>query len=260
MTASPERPVGRPRGIRRIGRCLGRFGRWLVELGQAERAVPLKHREQLAMVVIAHAVAILPGIELIMRSRSIFGEQLHGAPPRGFFTCEVVLIVLCSIPLISAAEITGGARKLVPAFRNLGGFIERRGETFARRTQGGILLFSYLLQFAEFYFLLKATGGPIDSPFAPMLVAIAIFTPVIVNKAWTAWMIVTTTIAYYTVFALLYQFEDCEWRHVSATRSLCEPMRPKPIAFVAVNVLILLLAGVLTFRYERKREQAVSEV
>ncbi len=190
------------------------------------------------MVVIAHFL-ILIGVSLIMLL--IFGHGLEELPPTPFIVCEMAIIAMCFV----AASITPGpwlsaVEKVLGNIAIIERFFDRHGVALGRRSQATVLLLAYFLQFTSLIPLLTSTGGPIDSPFAQMALAIAIFTPFIVNKPWTIVLVLAMTMVYYIAFVAAYGLDD-------------EHIRPTPGSFVAVNLLILLLASILTFRYRGRR-------
>jgi uncharacterized protein YndB with AHSA1/START domain len=103
------------------------------------------------------------------------------------------------------------------------------------RVQAGILLLIFALQFGSMAALLVATGGPIDSPFAPMALAIGVFTPFIVNKWGTVALVIFTTVIFYVLIIMIVGFSG-------------EGSRPQPSAYAAVNIFILVLASFMTFK------------
>ena len=105
-----------------------------------------------------------------------------------------------------------------------GGFIARSG-----------LIGAFFVQFAALVFLLWETGGPIDSPFAELTLAIAVFTPFLANDPKTVLFVVLVTIVYYAVLTLVFS-ETHDGSSVSTS----------PWAYFAVNVTILLGAIIFT--------------
>jgi len=199
----------------------------------------LTRQQQLAMVVFGHGI-ILVGVILIMRFA--FGPELADWPPATFIVFEIAIIVMCWIGAFTDPKPLWDALERVLAITWLKERVERRSGSVARGFQAAALLSAYGFQFAALIPLLSATGGPIDSPFAQMALAIAIFTPVIINKVWTVLAVILTTMIYYGAFVEVYGFSDAN------------APRPAGGSFVAVNLLILVLASILTFRYQAKRE------
>ena len=66
------------------------------------------------------------------------------------------------------------------------------------------LIGAFIVQFAVLIPLLTATGGPIDSPFAEMTLAIAVFTPFVANNPITMVSVFAASIVYYALLILIY--------------------------------------------------------
>ena len=164
--------------------------------------------------------------------------------PWGFYVCEGVIVFGC-------AAVTGR----FPALQDFGrtvlgppGERPKRRRRKARRRAGkesevklaeriaGIALIgAFFVQFAALVFLLWETGGPIDSPFAELTLAIAVFTPFLANDPKTVLFVVLVTIVYYAVLTLVFS-ETHDGSSVSTS----------PWAYFAVNVTILLGAIIFT--------------
>src|SRR6185295_1863733 len=142
-----------------------------------------------------------------------------------FWTCELAILVMCYVVTFTrTGPFITGIEKLAMSVGPIKRLINTHGAVIKDGIQATTLLFVYALQFSALISLLVATGGPIDSPFAQMALAIAVFTPFIVNKWWTVGLILLTTVVYYAVFVAVFGFEDPE-----ATR-------PTPFSFIAVNL------------------------
>jgi len=213
---------------------------WVKALAQKEREERFTRDEQLTMVMTAH-VLIFIGVWAIVGL--IFDHGLPRVPPLWFNICEGFIVVMCFVvDFASPAPFVSAGKKVGFSLRRLEPWIDEHGTDFKERCMAVALLVAYVVQFVAFVPLLKATGGPIDSPFAQMALVIGIFTPFIANKPWTMGFAVTTTVIYYAVFVWQFGFESKG------------AQRPTAASFVAVNVLILLLAFVLTLLYQNRRE------
>jgi uncharacterized protein YndB with AHSA1/START domain len=167
---------------------------------------------------------------------------------------EAILIGGCFFAaFVDAKPLVGWFKKTFGSAEGPHRPARRRPSGARRRFQATVLLLAYVLQFVALVPLLEATGGPIDSPFAPMALAIAIFTPFIANKSWTVCFVVLTAVVFYVVFVDRYGFEPVVLAP-SADRTGFElaDTRPDPASFAAVNVLILILATILTLGYQNR--------
>jgi len=88
--------------------------------------------------------------------------------------------------------------------------------------------------FVPLTFLLNATGGPVKSPFAQMVLAFAIFTPFVANENGTKIAVLVLSIAYYAgVVGFMHAWPDSgadRWAFFSVNA-----------IFVAVGVLIAII-------------------
>lgn len=150
-----------------------------------------------------------------------------------FVVFEVALLAICGWPLFKLEAAVKVAKNL--------GFDPRRssrrsGTGFKERLSGAALYAAFVLQLTALVPLLKGTGGPIDSPFSQMTVAVAIFTPFLANEPRTVKIVGFFTGLYYV--GLVWTMDDIEKRW----------------SYLAVNLSILALTIVLTLGYIRRRE------
>ena len=223
-----------------IDRFVARVPAWIKAIARKEREERFTRDEQLGMVMIAHGL-IFSGVWLIMWL--VFDHGLPDRPPNKFIACEGFILVMCFIvEFASPMPFISPWKKFSDLPARAEKWIDAHGAKFRTRCMAVALLIAYVVQYVAFVPLLEATGGPIDSPFAQMALVIGIFTPFIANKPWTMGFAVTTTVLYYVIFVASFGFGDPG------------AQRPTPGSFVAVNVLILLLAFFLTLLYQNRRE------
>ncbi len=176
---------------------------------------------QLGAVLISHGV-ILVGV--VITTWAFVDFPRHGTPtlwlgvPPLFLVGEVVIIVLCFVLLPRS-----------PWFRDMFGWVPREWESLIiwvqkRRpsreqprqrkpwdqeridnVKGNALLIAFGLQLAALAFLLNETGGPVNSPFAQMVLAYTIFTPILAREPRTMGLVLLISIIYY---GLLVGFMD----------------------------------------------------
>lgn len=222
---------------------------WLRRLLSKGRDEHFTREEQLTIVIVAH-VSFLVGVTVIMLRA--FGSPASGWPPAGFVICEAILIAGCFFAaFVDAKPLAGWFKKTFGSSEDPDRPARHRPSGARRRFQATVLLLAYVLQFVALVPLLEATGGPIDSPFAPMALAIAIFTPFIANKSWTVCFVVLTAVVFYAVFVDRYGFEPVTLITGPGGVEVSDT-RPDPISFAAVNVLILILATTLTLGYQNR--------
>jgi uncharacterized protein YndB with AHSA1/START domain len=240
-TSSPEliggEPVSQPEDVQQSRRS--RFFAWIEEQFRKERKEQFDREVQLTMVWMGHALIVF-GVGLILAF--LFGNESVGSAIHFFWAIEVAIIVLSFVTAnTSSKPIVNALKDLFTGVDKFEKWMERHGDTARRRIQEATLLSVYTLQLASMTALLVATGGPIDSPFAPMALAIAVFSPFIVNKWWTVGLIIISTMVFYSVFVGIAGFDK-------------EPTRPERGAYIAVNLFILLLASLMTWK---RRERMV---
>lgn len=212
-------------------------GSRLGKLLAKEREVQFTRQDQLTMGGMGHAL-IVGGVTLILwlgfEHWPPFHLSLaHGSSLFFFYAMEGVIVAFGFISIISARQVVGVIDLWLPM-----GWSERwmnRHPKLKDRAQNGILVLLFALQFGSMAALVVATSGPIESPFAPMALGIGIFTPFIVNRWGTVALIILTTMAFYVVIVV-----------VVGTGG--DQSHPKPGAYAAVNLFILLLASFMTFK------------
>lgn len=252
-TSSPELigggPVSQPEDVQQSRRS--RFVAWVKEQFRKERKDQFDREVQLTMVWMGHLMIVF-GVALILVF--LFGEASVGATINFFWGTEAIKLywgieaiklfwgIEVAIIVLSFVTANTQSKSIVDALKGwmsnakkFEDWIERSGDAVRKRIQEAVLLLVYILQLGSMVALLLATGGPIDSPFAPMTLAIAIFAPFIVNKWWTVGFIILSTGVFYAVFVGIVGFDE-------------ETTRPKPGAYIAVNIVILILASLMTWK------------
>lgn len=153
---------------------------------------------------------------------------------RYFYYCEIAIIAFGVIATASTRQVVGALDKTAI---DLDWAEEWMNEnpTLKMQVQRLVLGTMFILQFVSMAALLEATGGPIDSPFAPMALGIGVFTPFILNKWWTVVVVIIATMAFYGVITSVVGFSGAE-------------NRPEPVAYAVVNLFILIVASVMTLR------------
>jgi hypothetical protein len=205
--------------------------------------------DQLFIVALSHAVLVI-GVVVIMTLT--FRGEADEPVPVTFWLTEIAIIAICLLSLIEWRVAGRVINRYVPrdvVISVLGGF---RAEGIGDAVRGVILLAVSFAQFFALGALLHRTGGPIDSPFAQLGLAIAIFTPFIANNWLTMVVVVSSTMVFYVVLVWVDGFADPH-----------DP-RPAPGAYIAVNLLILLAATVLTLgellRFDRLAASTSTEL
>lgn len=205
---------------------------WIRELFRKERKEQFAREGQLTMVWLGHLL-IVAGVALILGL--LFGKESVGPTILFFWIIEGAIVGASFVTAnTNSKSIVEALKGWISNVKKLEGWMERRGDAVRRRIQETTLLLVYILQLGSMVTLLMATGGPIDSPFAPMTLAIAVFTPFIVNKWWTVGFIIVSTGIFYGVFVGITGFDK-------------ELTRPEPGAYIAVNIVILILASLMTW-------------
>lgn len=193
-------------------------------------------RQQLAVVALTH-LAIGLFVFLIILAGG--GETSLGGPWL-FYVVEGSIVMVCGWQWID--------RGLWDSIVKRGGWtLKRKPMSWGARTayipDVGVwmLRLAFALQLLALIPLFKTTGGPIASPFAPMAIAIAIFTPFLTNHVRTVMVVAVVTAAYY--FGVVFFMDDlaAAWAHL------------------AVSLSILLLSSILTaFKLSRGELEHVS--
>lgn len=210
------------------------LGNRLGEFLEKEREVQFTRQDQLTMAGMGHGLILL-GVTIILWAS--FDQWPGGIPLLLFYIMEGVIVAFGVIATISTRQVVSAIDKSVLNVPNMDWFEKwmNNHPTLKVRVQAGILFLLFALQFGSMAALLIATSGPIESPFAPMALAIGVFTPFIVNRWWTVALIILTTMAFYVVIILIVGTGGDE-------------SSPEPGAYAAVNLFILFLASVMTFK------------
>jgi hypothetical protein len=218
-------------------------------LARASRDRQLTRKEQLSVVLVGH-IGILVGA-LVIEWKFNLGSQL----PQEFIVCELAIIGVCifltgRLPWLKSyiEPATGRASNpsegAVPEESVVSR--EKAPDTKVEKLAGVVLIGVSIGQFAALASLLWATGGPIESPFAEMTLAIAVFTPFLANEAKTVGFVVVASIVYYAVLILLYSNSHPAPETPQEFRVAFEAHDPSLWAYFCVNILILLGATAFT--------------
>jgi hypothetical protein len=203
---------------------------------RAARDRRLSRGEQIGVVMVSH-IGIFVVVFLIQAA------FMDSDLPTGFIVGEVVIIGLCLLLSARFPELQAWFQKaLRPKPRrsssNSGNDAARKKEE-SEQLAAIALILAFVAQFAALGFLLWGTGGPIESPYAELTLAIAVFTPFIANEPYTVVSVVGASIAYYALLILCY----------SETHDLPKLVvgldRPSDWSYFFVNVTILI--GAITF-------------
>lgn len=191
---------------------------------------------QLAAVAIAHII-ILAFVSALI---GLF--HADDRIPLLFVVLEALLIVGCGWPLVAgeklqAIAVNTGLGRTDDSAKTPE---QRAAEALRRREAmdlfaGRILIAAFVIQLAALVPLLKETGGPIESPFAPMAIAITVFAPFLANKASTVAFVAAVAATYYVVLVVWLDDINDVW------------------AALAVNLAILGLAAALAWGDLRRR-------
>lgn len=204
---------------------------WLKTAVKKDREVHYTREDQLTMAAIGHGLILL-GVFLIVRFTFDSGSTGHSL--RYFYYCEIAIMAFGIIATASTRQVVSAVDKT--AF-DLDWAEEWMNEnpSLKMHVQRLVLGAMFILQFVSMAALLEATGGPIDSPFAPMALGIGVFTPFILNKWWTIFVVIIATMAFYGLITSIVGFSGAE-------------NRPEPGAYATVNLFILAVASVVTLR------------
>jgi hypothetical protein len=224
-------------------------------LARASRERQLTRREQLGVVFVSH-IGIFAGAFLIC-----WGFDL-GRLPGLFILGEIIILVSCGF-LLSMPELRGYAHPPAPSepsshsdlATDPSGSVSDREDTLGshgkalvtkeEKAAAAILIGASIVQFGALAVLLWRTGGPIESPFAEMTLAIAVFTPFLANKSETVAGVVVASVAYYALLILFYiNSHPGPDTAVELKESLAG--RPSVWAYFWVNVMILIGATAFT--------------
>lgn len=183
--------------------------------------------QQAVAVALAHFV-ILGSVILITEL------GFHKSPPAAFIWLESGILALF-IPLIPTWDVE------LPFGLSSAPLV--RLQTRLRRRSFVAFALTFALQFFALFYLLRDTGGPIDSPFAQLAVAFAVFTAILANAYLTIAFALVVSLLYYGLLVLHYGFGP-------------EVDQPEPIVFFFVTFLIVSLSVGLAVldRLERERQ------
>lgn len=208
----------------------GRLTDFLAHAARERRR--LKRSEQLALVMVFH-LGIVATAFLVM-----LGFHAAHRPPLWFYICEGVIIFGCAavtvrFPALQEFGSTGpGTTQGRPKLRRRKADRPLSNESEVERAEsvaGVVLVVAFLVQFGALWSLLWATGGPIQSPFAELTLAIAVFTPFLANESTTILSVVGFTVIYYVGLILAFTLSH-DGSSVSTSAW----------AYFAVNVTILV--------------------
>lgn len=166
--------------------------------------------DQLSAVAFAH-LAILGFVLILIEG---LGAEPH--TPGLFIAGEIAIILVCGWPWIN----TERGRELLVKLRLRPGGRRNDREATVERIAGFLLFVAFGLQLASLIPLLDRTGGPIFSPFAPMAIAIAAFTPFLTNYIKTVVIVVLLTAGYYILLVGVLDNLETRWSHLAVTLSI----------------------------------------
>jgi len=194
--------------------------------------VKFSRDEQAAAVWLSHTVILVVVTIIMWRS---FNE----APAVGFFIGEGVIWVTFLL--------------LVPRYDRVSALVTRWAQKPARKRhsldemqQAAFTLafaLTFVLQFVALKFILVQTGGLIESPFAQLAVAFAVFTPILATRVETIVISLIATIGYYW-----YMLERYGYEHLKT--------QPGTAVFGAVTTLIVGLTVGLALLQRLDSKQA----
>jgi uncharacterized protein YndB with AHSA1/START domain len=233
---SPNLTAGgdEPRFVRAWARLTSRIGNtlaWVKKAARKDREVHYTREDQLMMAALAHGLILLGvlGIVGFTFDGVKTGQSLHY-----FYWCEIAIVAVGILATISTRQVVTALDKTVVDLDRAEEWMNDR-PGLKRKVQTGVLGVMFVLQFASMAALLEATGGPIDSPFAPMALGIGVFTPFILNQWWSVALVILATMLFYGLLTSLVGFGG-------------SGERPDPGAFATVNLFILAAASVATLR------------
>lgn len=199
---------------------------------KSEREVHFTPQDQLTMAWMGHLL-ILGGVTLTLWLG--FHDWSWTPSLIAFYVIEGVIVVFGVLATISTRQILSAVDKTnVVSVEGPEDWMYEN-PTLKDRVQSSLVILLFALQFCSMATLLIATGGPIDSPFAPMALAIGVFTPFIVNKWWTVALTIVSTMVFYVLIILL----------VDSGGSTSSPEKG---AYAMVNLFILGLASIMTLK------------
>jgi hypothetical protein len=113
--------------------------------------------------------------------------------------------------------------------------IAKDDEAGSRKFLQRLLLLLVALEFVAYYFLIRNSGGVVHSPFAPLIVVYATFTPWIANRPFTTFAIFGVAAVFYAGMAV--------WVASSASRLGSASVWADYFVTMIVAVVGLVLAG-----------------
>jgi len=185
--------------------------------------------QQLGAVFFAHLVILVFVLLLI----EVF--KAEPATPALFILFEALILLVCVWPLVKTEAVYGILDGL--GWTSDNDSTPGGREAMVEKVAGAALYIAFALQLAALVPLLDATGGPINSPFGPMAVAIAVFTPFLANIPKTVLIVGVITAVYYVFLVGMRDDLETRW------------------AFLAVNLSILGLSVLLTLGSMRRRNR-----
>lgn len=203
----------------------------LIAFLRSDRGVRMPRQDQLTMAWMGHLL-ILIGVSAILLIW--FDNLVIRGTLIAFAVIEALIVVFGVLATISTRQIVSALDGTVVSMDSAEEWMYGN-PNLKDRVQDGIVLLIFAMQFGSMALLLIATGGPIESPFAPMALAIGVFTPFIVNKWWTVILTISATMAFYALIILIVGFGG-------------DPATPEESAFAVVNLFILALASIMTFK------------
>jgi hypothetical protein len=148
-------------------------------------------------------------------------------PPTLFLSAESAILIIFAALVFSYdsfAELTG---RLM--FASDGRRIARALAVWQRRGFPVAVSMAFVLQYVALTALLLKTGGPIESPFAQMILVFAVASVLLARALRTVIACVGLSLAYYSALVALYGYGPSEGRS-------------DPGIYVAVTTLVLALA------------------
>ncbi len=149
----------------------------------------------------------------------------EGAPDAFYFAEGGILLILGTF----LGDFSNVPKFFSRWFPRLGAAFARATVAWARSGPRYAFALAFVLQYVALTPLLKLTGGPIDSPFAQLVVAFAVFVPILASGSFTIGFSVLWSVGYYATFVATSGFDSAD------------AARPSPWVFFAVTVLILFV-------------------
>jgi len=179
----------------------------LVE-SQPDRWTPT---EQLAVVALTHlAIAAFVTVVVVCG-----GGQTSPGSLWIFYVMEASIVVGCGWPWINP-ETWAAVSKLGKPKRKP----PRDRKALVAKIAVWTLRAAFALQLIALVPLFHQTGGPVESPFAPMAVAIAIFTPFLTNYIRTIGVVALVTGLYYLCLVGFMDDLHKSWAHLAVSLSI----------------------------------------